>query len=142
MRAALDAQQRPLDLLGSLGMMGTDVSPLIQQAKDAAIDGKVDEAVNASAAVNHTLNNASSVGGLRLAGMIFFVVAIIGVAGLWFLLRREAGPPWARQRKPHWLKDQNSKGDPKGDDRNKLQPPPPPPPPRAIESGNPQRRER
>lgn len=136
-RDALDASQRPLDLLGSLGMWGTDVSPLVQQAKDAAIDGKVEEAVNAAAAVNATFRNASSVGGLRLAGLIFFVVAIVGVAGLWFLLRREAGPPWARQRKPHWLKDQNDpKGGGKGGDRNDSGPP------RAIDSGNPQRRGR
>jgi hypothetical protein len=44
------------------------------------------------------------VGGLRLAGIVFFAVAILGVIGLWILFRREAGPPWARQTRPHWAK--------------------------------------
>jgi hypothetical protein len=132
--AAIAATKQPLDLLGSLGMMGTDVGPELQKAKDAAIDGNVKDAINAAAVVNATYHNAPSVGGLRLAGIIFFFVAIVGVAGLWFLLRREAGPPWARQRKPHWLKDQNRKDD----DQN----PPGPPTQRAIGSGKPQSRGR
>jgi hypothetical protein len=115
-------------------MMGTDVGPELQRAKDAAIDGNVQDAINAAAVVNATYHNASSVGGLRLAGIIFFFVAIVGVAGLWFLMRREAGPPWARQRKPHWLKDQNRKDDDKNQPGGPTQ--------RAIESGKPQGRGR
>ena len=41
-------------------------------------------------------------GGLRLAGIVFLIVAIIGVLGLWWLFRRNQGPPWARNGRPPW----------------------------------------
>ncbi len=133
--------QEPLDLLWNAGMWGSSVD--VDPAITAAVEGDVQLAINRSAAISQMLNDASSVGGLRLAGIIFFFVAIVGVAGLWFMLRRQAGPSWARQRKPHWLKDDRTPrlgrgrkdGKDKGGDRNTAAPP-------AIESRNPQRRGR
>jgi hypothetical protein len=161
---AVKNSQAPLDLLGSLGMAGTDVTPTVERAIEAVVAGNVADANSLAATVNNTMHNASSVGGLRLAGVIFFVVAIVGIGGLWFLLRREAGPPWARQRKPHWLKEDKPKLG-SGKDKDKmassqptppqqlpppppympppqLPPPPPPGPPRVIDSRNPQSRGR
>jgi hypothetical protein len=141
---AVARSQQPLDLLGTLGMWGSSVN--VDPAITAAIQGDVQAAINQSAAITKTLTEASSVGGLRLAGIIFFVVAIVGVAGLWIMLRRQAGPSWARQRKPHWLKDDRTprlgrgRKEPKDKgtkgDRSKTSPPP------AIGSGSTQRRGR
>jgi hypothetical protein len=125
----------PRDLLKTMGLWGTTVD--VQPAIDAAVEGRVDDAINRSAAIGKVLSDATSVGGLRLAGIVFFVVAIVGVAGLWFMLRRQAGPSWARSRKPHWLKEEQrpklGRGGKAPDRADK------PEPPRAIGSGPPQR---
>ncbi len=57
-----------------------------------------------------TIQGGESAGSLRLAGIIFFGVAVIGVAGLWIMLRRQAGPSWARSTKPHWVDDGGKRG--------------------------------
>jgi hypothetical protein len=103
-RNAVDAVEAPRDLLSQLGLFGTDVTPTLNAAVDAAVAGDVSEALNKSAAVIDTIHGGSSVGGLRLAGIVFFAVALLGVIGLWIVFRREAGPPWARQSRPHWAK--------------------------------------
>jgi hypothetical protein len=56
------------------------------------------------------LNDAEPAGSLRLAGIIFFGVAVLGVLGLWVMLRRQAGPSWARSTKPHWVDDDDRGG--------------------------------
>jgi hypothetical protein len=103
-RNAVDAAEAPRDMLSQLGLFGTDVTPTLNAAVEAAVAGNVAEALNKSAAVIDTIHGGSSVGGLRLAGIVFFAVAILGVIGLWIVFRREAGPPWARQSRPHWAK--------------------------------------
>ena len=103
-RNAVDAADAPRDLLSQLGLFGTDVTPTLNAAVEAAVAGDVAEALNKSAAVIDTIQGGSSVGGLRLAGIVFFAVALLGVIGLWVVFRREAGPPWARQSRPHWAK--------------------------------------
>jgi len=104
-RNAVDAAEAPRDMLTQLGLWGTDVTPNLNAAIEAAVAGDVSEALNKSAAVIDTINGGSSVGGLRLAGIVFFAVALLGVIGLWVVFRREAGPPWARQSRPHWAKE-------------------------------------
>ena len=59
---------------------------------------------------NYTVNGGAGTGSLRLAGIIFFGVAVIGVIGLWIMLRRQAGPSWARSTTPHWIEGGNSRG--------------------------------
>ena len=46
-------------------------------------------------------------GGLRLAGLVFFGIAVLGVLGMWLLFRRQAGPSWARQTTPHWIEERS-----------------------------------
>ncbi len=100
---------RPRDLLADLGLWGTDLQPILDQAIEAAVDGDSQKAFTQAAIVINAVNSASSDGGLRLAGVIFLGVAIVGVLGLWLMLRREAGPPWARQTKPHWVDDKKDR---------------------------------
>jgi hypothetical protein len=114
---AIAAKDQPHDLLANLGLMGTDLGPGIKRAMSAAVAGQADEAIREAAAVLDTVNGATSVGGLRIAGVVFFAVALAGIIGMWIVFNRQRGPSWARQTKPHWLK---------GKDRN-----PPPPPPQA-----------
>jgi len=104
-RSAVDKVAEPRDLLTNLGLWGTDVQPTLNAAVDAAVAGDVSEAINKSAAAIETINSGASVGGLRLAGLVFFGVALLGVAGLWIVFRRQSGPSWARQTKPHWMKN-------------------------------------
>ncbi len=101
---AVEKARAPRDLLTELGMLGTDVQPDVDAAIDAAVAGEVDVALEKAATVIDTINGASSVGGLRVAGIVFFGVALAGIIGMWIIFRRQAGPPWARQSKPHWLK--------------------------------------
>ena len=108
--AAANVQQavvkaaEPRDLLTQLGMLGTDVQPTVDAAIEAAVAGDVDVALNLAASVIDTINGGSSVGGLRVAGIVFFAVALAGIIGMFIVFRRQAGPSWARQSKPHWLK--------------------------------------
>jgi hypothetical protein len=102
-RNAVDAVAAPRDLMTNLGLWGTDVQPSVNAAIDAAVAGDVSQALSWSAAVIETINNGSSVGGLRLAGVVFFGVALAGIIGMWLVFRRQAGPRWARQTKPHWI---------------------------------------
>ena len=49
-------------------------------------------------------------------------VAVLGVLGLWVMLRRQAGPSWARSTTPHWVEDDGKmrllgRGKKKKDDR-------------------------
>lgn len=105
-REAVDKADAPRDLLAQLGLWGTDVQPTVDEAIAAAVAGNVEEAFSKSATVIETLNSASSAGGLRLAGVVFFGVALLGVIGLWVVFRRQAGPSWARQTRPHWMKNE------------------------------------
>ena len=103
------AQRRaaePRDMLTDFGLAGVDVDAIVDQALAAAIAGKVTEAVDLSTEAIAKLDGASSGGSLRLAGIIFFGVAVLGVIGLWIILRRQAGPSWARSSKPHWIEDE------------------------------------
>jgi hypothetical protein len=97
------------DLLTDFGLWGVDVEGPLQQAKDAAIEGRVDVVIDKSSEIVSLINNGASSGGLRLAGLVFFGVAVLGVLGLWVILRRQSGPPWARQSKPHWTKKGRSR---------------------------------
>jgi hypothetical protein len=99
------AIDRPRDLMAEFGLWGVDLQPPLREAVQAAIDGDLTLALNRAATVIETANGASSGGALRLAGIVFLGVAILGVLGLWLILRREAGPPWARSTKPHWVDD-------------------------------------
>ncbi len=99
------AVQRPRDLLATLGMLGTDVQPDLDAAVEAAVEGNVERAGSLAATVIETINGAGGVGGLRLAGVIFFGVAMAGIIGMWVVFRRQRGPSWARQSKPHWIKN-------------------------------------
>ena len=55
------------------------------------------------------LSEGSRNGGLRLAGIVFLIVAVIGVLGLWWVFRRNQGPPWARNTRPPWAPKGSSK---------------------------------
>jgi hypothetical protein len=116
---AQTANDQDRDLLESLGLIGVDVTPALEEAIAAAISGDVQLALDRSTEVIDTLNSASSSGGLRLAGIVFMGVAILGVLGLWLMLRREAGPPWARHTTPHWVDKKPSRwrGGGGGDDK-------------------------
>ena len=103
-RRADEAVKADRDLLTNFGLWGSDVDTPAAEAMAAAIDGRVDEAIQKSAEVISLINSGASGGGLRLAGLVFFGVAVLGVLGLWLMLRRDAGPSWARQTTPHWKK--------------------------------------
>jgi hypothetical protein len=98
------------DLLTDFGLWGVDVDTPLQQAKSAAFAGDVAVAIQKSSDVVSLINTGASNGGLRLAGIVFFGVAVLGVLGLWVILRRQSGPPWARQSKPHWVKKGRGRG--------------------------------
>ena len=102
-RVAIDIAAEPRDMLTSFGLWGVNVEPLLAEAKEAAIAGNVGVALGKSAEAINTIQGGSSAGSLRLAGIVFFGVAVIGVAGLWLMLRAQAGPSWARSTKPHWV---------------------------------------
>jgi len=104
-RLAIDTAAEPRDMLTSFGLWGVNVDPLLEEAKEAVIAGEVGVALAKSTDVIKAIQGGSSAGSLRLAGIVFFGVAIIGVAGLWLMLRRQHGPPWARSTKPHWVDD-------------------------------------
>jgi hypothetical protein len=105
-RNAADAAAAPRDLLTQLGLLGTDVQPDLDAAMEAAVAGDVGEALNKAAAVIDTINGGASVGGLRVAGVVFFGVALAGIVGMFVMFRRQSGPPWARQTRPHWVKSE------------------------------------
>ena len=109
-RLAIDAADRPRDMLTSFGLWGIDVDPLVEEAKAAAIAGEIDVALGLATDVIKTIDGGASAGSLRLAGIVFFGVAVIGVAGLWIILRRQAGPSWARSTKPHWVDKDGKRG--------------------------------
>ncbi len=91
------------DLLTDFGLWGADVEGPLQAAKDAGLRGDVDGAINESSKVLSLIDGGASSGSLRLAGIVFFGVAVLGVLGLWVILRRQSGPSWARQTRPHWM---------------------------------------
>jgi hypothetical protein len=107
---AIEKVDEPRDMLQSFGLWGVDVDPQIEEAKLAVIDGDVPLALTKAADVIKTIDGAGGAGSLRLAGIIFFGVAIIGVAGLWIMLRRQAGPSWARSTTPHWVEKDKGRG--------------------------------
>jgi hypothetical protein len=102
----VQAVARPRDPLMLLGLLGTDVDPILAAALEAAVEGDVPEALDKAAEVITTIDESGSVGGLRLAGIVFFAVALAGIIGMWIIFRRQSGPPWARQTRPHWIKDE------------------------------------
>jgi hypothetical protein len=104
---AIETEAKPRDMLTNFGLWGVDVRPTLEEAKQAAIAGQIDVALGKAADVITTINNGASSGSLRLAGIIFFGVAVVGVVGLWLMLRRQAGPPWARSTKPHWVEGED-----------------------------------
>ena len=101
--SAVAAAEAPRDLLADLGLWGTDVRPTVDAAIEAAVAGDVAEALSRAAEVIDVMNSGSSSGGLRLAGLVFLGLAVMGVMGLWVMLRRQRGPSWARQTRPHWV---------------------------------------
>ena len=100
--AAIVAADAPRDLMTQIGLFGTDVNPQVEAAIAAAKAGEVGEATQQAVSVIETINNGSSSGGLRLIGLVFLGVAILGVFGLLIIFRRESGPPWAKDTKPPW----------------------------------------
>jgi hypothetical protein len=90
------------DMMTSFGMFGTDLKPLKDAAIAAAQAGDVAKATQDARAIVDALNEGSRNGGLRLAGIVFLIVAVIGVLGLWWVFRRNQGPPWARNTRPPW----------------------------------------
>jgi hypothetical protein len=107
---AIDTASEPRDMLTSFGLWGVNVDPLLTEAKEAAISGEPGLALSKAAEVIQTIKGGSSAGSLRLAGIIFLGVAVIGVAGLWVMLRRQAGPSWARSTTPHWVDGSEKRG--------------------------------
>jgi hypothetical protein len=107
---AIESANAPRDLLTDFGLWGVDVRPTLEAALAAAVAGEVQEAINKSGEVISVINSGSSSGQLRLAGLIFFGIAVLGVMGLWVILRRQSGPPWARSSTPHWVDKSDRKG--------------------------------
>ena len=107
---AIDAAAKPRDMLTSFGLWGVDIDPLVEEAKAAVIAGEIDVALGNATDVIKKIEGGASAGSLRLAGIIFFGVAVIGVAGLWIMLRRQAGPSWARSTTPHWVDKDGKRG--------------------------------
>ena len=98
------------DLLTDFGLWGVDVDAVVDEAVAAAVAGEVEVAVNKSTEAIHKLDGGASSGSLRLAGLVFFGVAVLGVLGLWVMLRRQAGPSWARSSTPHWMDEGSKRG--------------------------------
>jgi hypothetical protein len=101
------AQDR--DLLTNFGLWGVDVDAIVDEAVAAAIEGDVQEAINKSADAISKIDGGAGAGSLRLAGLVFFGVAVLGVLGLWVMLRRQHGPSWARSTTPHWIENGNKR---------------------------------
>jgi hypothetical protein len=106
---AIAVTERERDMMTTFGMIGTDLGPLREQAIEAARNGDVTVATQRAQALVDAINDGSRNGGLRLAGIVFLIVAIIGVLGLWWLFRRNQGPPWARNSRPPWAEKPNKK---------------------------------
>ncbi len=107
---AMTEAAKDRDLLTSFGLWGVDVQPTLDAALQAAIAGDVPEALALSGEVLSVLEGGSASGSLRLAGLVFFGIAVLGVLGLWIILRRQAGPSWARSSKPHWMEGGGKRG--------------------------------
>ena len=99
---AIAVTEADRDMMTTFGMFGTDLAPLTAQAVAAAQEGDVALATQRAQALVDAINEGSRNGGLRLAGIVFLIVAVIGVLGLWWLFRRNQGPPWARNTRPPW----------------------------------------
>ena len=106
---AIAVSQNERDMMTDFGMFGTDLTPLIDRAIAAAQAGDVAEATQRARSIVEALKEGERNGGLRLAGIVFLIVAVIGVIGLWWLFRRNQGPPWARNSRPPWAPKQTSK---------------------------------
>ena len=102
------AQDR--DLLTNFGLWGVDVDAIVDEALAAAVAADLQQAIDKSVDAISKIDGGSSAGSLRLAGLVFFGVAVLGVLGLWVMLRRQAGPSWARSTTPHWIEDGNKRG--------------------------------
>ncbi len=107
---AIAKSKAPRDLLTEFGLWGVDVRPTLDLAMAAALAGDVPEAINKSGEVITVINNGGSSGSLRVAGLVFFGVAVLGVLGLWLMLRRQSGPSWARHSTPHWVDKSEKQG--------------------------------
>lgn len=103
------ASVEPRDLLTDFGLLGVDINTPLQEAKAAALAGEVSQAIKKSTEVVAVIESGSSSGSLRLAGIVFFGIAVLGVLGLWVILRRQSGPSWARQTRPHWIEKGRSR---------------------------------
>jgi hypothetical protein len=90
---AIEARDRDRDMLTSFGLWGVSVEPVVQDAIDAAVAGDVPLAINKSNEAIQAIEGGAGAGSLRLAGIVFFGVAVLGVLGLWVMLRRQRGPP-------------------------------------------------
>jgi hypothetical protein len=101
---ALSRKNDSRDLMTQVGLWGVDLVDLEVDALAAARDGDIGEATSLAADITMVMNNATRSGGLRLAGIVFFGVAVFGVLGLWLFFRRERKPPWARSSRPPWAK--------------------------------------
>ncbi|MGD8683296.1 MAG: hypothetical protein PVG27_05070 [Chloroflexota bacterium] len=107
---AIEARDRDRDMLTSFGLWGVSVEPVVQDAIDAAVAGDVPLAINKSNEAIQAIEGGAGAGSLRLAGIVFFGVAVLGVLGLWVMLRRQRGPSWARSTTPHWIENGNKRG--------------------------------
>jgi hypothetical protein len=101
---ALQRKNDPRDLLTQVGLSDVKLDDLETEALDAARKGDVAEATRLAAEINVAINGASRSGGLRVAGVVFFALAVFGVLGLWLFFRRERKPPWARTSRPPWAR--------------------------------------
>jgi hypothetical protein len=103
-RVAIDVVAEPRDLLTQFGLIGTDVTPQLESAIAFVKSGNVALATSEAVSVIDIIRSGSSNGGLRLIGIVFLGIAILGVLGLFLIFRRDAGPPWAKHGKPPWAK--------------------------------------
>jgi hypothetical protein len=109
-REAKQKAALPRDLLTDFGLWGVDVDAIVDEALAAAVAADLQQAIDKSVDAISKIDGGSSAGSLRLAGLVFFGVAVLGVLGLWVMLRRQAGPSWARSTTPHWIEDGNKRG--------------------------------
>ena len=108
-RLAIERAGEPRDMLTNFGLWGVSIEPNIEAAIEAAKAGEVQTAIEISNQVITDLDGGAGAGSLRLAGIVFFGVAVLGVLGLWVMLRRQRGPSWARSTTPHWIEGENKK---------------------------------
>lgn len=101
---ALARKDDARDLLTQLGLLGSDLEEQTEAALEAAREGDVEAALEAASVLNSAISDATRAGGLRLAGLVFVGVALVGVIGLWAARHRERKPPWARTGKPPWAR--------------------------------------